>query len=92
MLLVWGLDSTNDVHHYYNFHEQLGSGAYSTVYRATAKQSHKSARGRASMIGRDYAVKRVRKADVPSQEDIDALYEEVGILQVRLRRSLPPLV
>ena len=42
---------------------------------ANSKDPHddKSARGRASMLGRDYAVKRVRKADVPSQEDIDAL-------------------
>ena len=54
----------------YTFKEELGSGAFSTVFKAIHKES-----------GQVVAIKHVSKADVPSQEDIDSLLEEVAILQ-----------
>jgi len=55
----------------YAFGKQVGSGAYSTVFLAT----------RNGEPGVEYAIKVVEKANVPDPEDIEALLDEVGILQ-----------
>lgn len=60
----------DDFQKFYTMKEQIGSGAYSTVYLATHKET-----------GEDFAVKIVGKDNVHSSEDIDGLFEEVGILQ-----------
>lgn len=54
----------------YILHDELGSGAFSTVYRGTKKDT-----------GEVYAIKHIAKKDVQSEEDIQALMEEVGILE-----------
>ena len=55
----------------YALGKQVGSGAYSTVHIAQ----------KAGDPSVDYAVKVVQKKDVPDKEDVDALLDEVGILQ-----------
>ena len=65
-----GVPSHDAVATFYDLQEEVGSGAYSTVFRAVEKKS-----------GQAYALKRVSKESVNSKEDVDSLFEEVGILQ-----------
>lgn len=60
----------DDIEKFYSIKDEIGSGAYSTVFLATAKETTEN-----------YAVKVVNKQVLQSKEDIDALFEEVGILQ-----------
>lgn len=55
----------------YNLGQQLGKGAFSKVYRGFRKDD--------TTI--EFAIKVVQKSDVPDAADVDALFEEVGILQ-----------
>lgn len=54
-----------------NIGKQLGSGAFSKVYKATSKADKAT----------QFAIKVVQKKDVPDPSDVEALFEEVGILQ-----------
>eukprot|EP00614_Pseudopedinella_elastica_P011944 CAMPEP_0172599222 /NCGR_PEP_ID=MMETSP1068-20121228/19296_1 /TAXON_ID=35684 /ORGANISM="Pseudopedinella elastica, Strain CCMP716" /LENGTH=224 /DNA_ID=CAMNT_0013399397 /DNA_START=105 /DNA_END=776 /DNA_ORIENTATION=+ len=54
----------------YSMKEELGSGAFSTVFRAIKKDT-----------GEAVAIKHISKKDVPSKEDIENLREEVAILR-----------
>jgi len=54
----------------YSMKEELGSGAFSTVFRAIKKDT-----------GEVVAIKHISKKDVPSKEDIENLREEVAILR-----------
>jgi serine/threonine protein kinase len=55
---------------FYTLKEELGAGAFSTVYAGEKKDT-----------GEIVAIKQVAKKNVPSAEDVQALLEEVGILQ-----------
>jgi serine/threonine protein kinase len=58
------------VENFYTLKEELGAGAFSTVYAGEKKDT-----------GEMVAIKQVAKKNVPSAEDVQALLEEVGILQ-----------
>merc|ERR1711998_241174 len=74
--------STKDIHAFFSFRDELGSGAYSTVFLAVSKSRlHKSCRGCSVESGVEVAVKRIRKSSVQSEEAIESLYQEVSILQ-----------
>lgn len=65
-----GVPIAGDVCEFYVMGEQLGSGAYSSVFRGTHKETNE-----------EFAIKRVSKSKMKSQSDIRSLFEEVGILQ-----------
>jgi calcium/calmodulin-dependent protein kinase I len=58
----------------YDLKEELGSGAYSTVFRGTPKKAGTKDQPTA------VAVKRVAKKELATEEDVEALLLEVGIL------------
>mmetsp|Transcript_17375 Transcript_17375/g.20456 ORF Transcript_17375/g.20456 Transcript_17375/m.20456 type:complete len:256 (-) Transcript_17375:477-1244(-) len=60
------------VEQYYDLLEELGSGAFSTVYRGVKKDSTEK---------ENVAIKRVSKQACKSDDDIQGLFDEVTILQ-----------
>jgi len=67
----------------YALGKQLGSGAYSTVYLACLRSEGPnlaSLRSEGPNLGEQFAIKVVQKQTVSEKDDVEALFEEVGIL------------
>ena len=69
-----GKPQQKNVEFLYELNEELGSGAYSIVYRGTPKKPNPK-------DPTTVAVKRVSKKNLSEEEDVETLLEEVGILQ-----------